>query len=196
MIVMQVLLAEYGDLRSEIHQRVNNQLLVIGGNIALLAAVLPAYDILADKAPVSFLVLPLLFSFVAWLYFEQDLFLTEAATYLHRELRPQVERELHGETPGRHPVAVMQWERFRGEILFTRRRERRLLTITFAFRYLATMGPGVGGLALGLSELSWGSRTLAVQIVSVVLIAVDVVLIAFLVFLARLVVRLYEEISR
>lgn len=190
----EVLLAEYTDLRGEIHQRVSNQLLVLGGNVALLAGVLPAYDRLKELAPLSFLALPILFSIVAWLYFEQDIFLTQAATYLHKELGPRLSSVIQTGS-GNPPVPLFQWERFRGEVLFQRTRERRLLATMIVFRYLATMGPGIGGLALGLTNLRWGASDYKVRAAAGLMVLIDLTLVSFLTYLARLVIRLYREIS-
>lgn len=195
----ELLVLEYSDLRAEIHQRVANQLLILGGNIVLVAAVVPAYDRLTALAPLSFLIIPLLFGVVAWLYFEQDIFLTQAATYIHRHLRPKLIETLPASPHAREAgdlVPVLGWEHFRGEILFGQRRERRLLTAMTFFRYLATMGPGTAALIIGIYFVFVQGDGLWEYILACLLIIADVAMAIYLATLARLVLRLYAEISQ
>ena len=148
------LMEEYRTLRAEIQQRVTNQLTIAGGNLALVAAaiqfVLPNFGITG-----STLLLPILFAAVAWLYFEQDIFIIQAASYLHQRLRPAIIARLTSSEPGaRVPDDVLAWESFRGDALFGQTFYRRFLWFMTAFRVIATAGPGLlaattGGVFLG-----------------------------------------------
>ena len=108
------LMEEYRTLRAEIEQRVTNQLTVAGGNLVLIAAaiqfVLPSFGISART-----LVMPILFAAVAWLYFEQDVLIIQAASYLHRKLRPAILARIGSDrAAARSPDDVFAWEAFRG----------------------------------------------------------------------------------
>lgn len=195
MQALDIMMAEYSDLRNEIHQRVNNQLLILGGSVALMAALVAAHEKLSALAPFSLLGLPLIFAVVGWLYFEQDIFLIHAAKYLYRELRPTIGSELLRESSG-PTVNVLQWEEFRGNVLFGSARERGLLRIMIFFRFVATMGPGVIALILGTLSVQWCALSEPERYIVIFLVSIDLLVTAFLYFLSVLVVRMYKEISR
>lgn len=164
---LAVFLAEYNDLRTEIHQRVNNQLLIMGGEVALLAAFIPILQPVIERGtPLPLLLAPILFAIVAWLYLEQDLFIVNTARYIHQRLRPAITSCLGDESPASEQV--LQWEDFRNEHLF--RAESVLLRLSTLFRIAATLGPGVVSLAVGiyhaeaahdrLGTVSWAYRAL------------------------------------
>lgn len=189
-----IYLAEYADLRDEIHQRINNQLLVLGGNLVLIVGIVPAYDRLLRLGPIAFFVLTLAFAGASWIYFEQDIFVTHAATYLHRELRPAIVAQLTT-ADSTAPHGIFEWERFRNEALFRRASDRRLMSVMLAFRYLGTMGPGVGSLTLGLlnthhrdfRDYGWISYSL--------LAGIGMTATLFIGFLARHVLDRYRQIA-
>jgi hypothetical protein len=149
--VLAVALVEYQDIRDEIHQRVNHQITIAGANVALGAAVLTFsshFANLPDALPFG-LVFP--FGVIGWLYFEQDVFITQAAAYAHAVLRPLITtRANEGST---EPVPLLEWEDFRNRRLFERRRDRRWLWMMIAFRYTATVGPGVALWIWGIERL-------------------------------------------
>ena len=194
MRALDIMMAEYNDLRNEIHQRVNNQLLILGGSVALMAALVAAQEKLMLLAPFSLLGLPVVFAVVAWLYYEQDIFLIHAAKYLHRELRPTIGSELLRESSG-PTVNVLRWEDFRGEVLFGSSRERSLLRVMIFFRFVATMGPGVIALMLGMLSVQWCTLSELERYIVIILVSLDLLVTALLYFLSVLVVRMYKEIS-
>jgi hypothetical protein len=196
------LMEEYRTLRAEIQQRVTNQLTIAGGNLALVAAaiqfVLPNFGITG-----STLLLPILFAAVAWLYFEQDIFIIQAASYLHQRLRPAIIARLTSSEPGaRVPDDVLAWESFRGDALFGQTFYRRFLWFMTAFRVIATAGPGLA-ILLGIAviRLEPGIYPQALKrynndpILDVVLFVVDAALQIALLHYAFRVRSLYGTIS-
>ena len=196
------LMEEYRTLRAEIQQRVTNQLTIAGGNLALVAAaiqfVLPNFGITGTT-----LLLPILFAAVAWLYFEQDIFIIQAASYLHQRLRPAIIARLTSSEPGaRVPDDVLAWESFRGDALFGQTFYRRFLWFMTAFRVIATAGPGLA-ILLGIVviKLEPGIYPQALKrynndpILDVVLFVVDAALQIALLHYAFRVRSLYGTIS-
>ncbi len=186
------LIEEYRSLRHEIGQRVQFQLLVMGGIIALSTALIPVAIDHVDTTNVTLLLAaPVVFAITAWLYFEQDIFITQAATYLNQDLAGAVRSRLP--TPQAHNV--MQWEIRRGKMLFSTRASRRLIDVMFGFRLIATLGPGATSfiVACGL-VLTARDPLAAVHWWDWVLAGVDLVAMAFLGWLSRYVVGLYRAI--
>ena len=197
-IETEALMEEYRSLRSEISKRVQNQLYIIGGNLALLSALL---GILAESFSIQnltfILLVPMVFFVIAWLYFEQDVFLTQAATYLHQQLRPTILRRIAEETTQPEgEIAVMEWEKFRNEVLFRRRRNRIFLQLMVILRLFATLGPGAA-LLFGAIYLVLHNPCNFGQIgwIHYVLFRFDVVWFAFLCYQYQYVLRLYSEIA-
>lgn len=195
----EALLAEYNSLREEIGQRVQNQLYIVGGNLALLAAasqlVLP--DLAKSHVTILALLTPQVFYVVAWLYFEQDVFLTQAATYLHQRLRPAILVRIRQVTAT--PIKsydVMGWEDYRNEILFKKRMNRLFLKSMTVFRLCATLGPGV--ISLGaIIRCATFDRSLICHssVLWYILFGLDVVGLGLLVLLAIHILDLYAEIG-
>lgn len=197
-IEAEALMEEYRTLRSEISNRVQNQLYLIGGNLALLSAclgVLPKFFSMQNLLLI--LIMPMVFFVIAWLYFEQDVFLTQAATYLHQRLRPTILRRIAEETAlPEGGIEVMEWEQFRNEILFHRRRNRIFLQLMVIFRLFATLGPGAALLFSAIylvlhNPSSWGQ----VGWIHYVLFGLDVICFAYLCYQYQYVLRLYSEIE-
>jgi len=197
-IEAEALMEEYRSLRSEIGQRVQNQLYIIGGNLALISALL---GILAKSFCIQnltfILLTPMVFFAITWLYFEQDVFLTQAATYLHQHLRPIILRRIAEEAAGTEgELVIMEWEKFRNEVLFRRTRNRVFLQLMVIFRLFATLGPGAailcGAVYLALSEpcnldqIGW---------IEYALFGFDIVWFGFLCYQYQYVLRLYSEIA-
>jgi len=197
-IEAQALMEEYRTLRSEISNRVQNQLYLIGGNLALLSALL---GVLAKSFSIQnlflILIMPMVFFVITWLYFEQDVFLTQAATYLHQRLRPIILRRIAEETTlAEDKIEVMGWEKFRNEILFHRRRNRIFLQLMIIFRLFATLGPGLMLLISAIylvfhNPCNWSQ----VEWIHYVLFGVDVIWFAYLCYQYQYVLRLYSEIE-
>ena len=125
-IEAEALMEEYRSLRSEIGQRVQNQLYIIGGNLALISALLGIMAKSFSIQNLTFILLtPMVFFVITWLYFEQDVFLTQAAMYLHQRLRPIILRRIAEEAAcAEGELVLMEWEKFRNEVLFRRTRNR------------------------------------------------------------------------
>jgi hypothetical protein len=197
------LIEEYKSLRSEIKQRVTNQLTVAGGNLVLVAAsiqyLLPHFGI-----TISVLVAPVLFAAVSWLYFEQDVFIIHAASYLHQSLRPAIIARVNSGQPGlQHDVKqIMAWESFRRESLFGGTFDRAFLWFMTVFRVLATAGPGIAillGIVLIWLEprkyLSAAGRYNHDPIIDGILFGLDSFIQLVLVYLAISIRSLYGTIS-
>jgi len=195
----EVLIEEYRSLRAEINQRVQNQLYIIGGNLALLAAafqlILP--DLAKGKVTTLTLLCPFVFYVVAWLYFEQDVFLTQAATYLHQRLRPAIlNRVQHSSGPATAVNDILGWEDFRNAVLFRQRTNRVFLKLMTAFRLLATLGPGVAILG-AIVRVVILDKTIAFHspVLWYFLYGFNLVALGVLIYLALHVIYLYSQIG-
>ncbi len=143
------LIAEYAALRAEIMHRITNQLTIVGGNIALLTIAFTSFKEQFGHATVSFelLLAPIVFIVVAWWFFQQDILIAQAASYLHKALRPRLEARLDREFGPAASAGIMQWESHRTELPFRR------AGIVFEFldplfRLAATLGPGIAVIAI------------------------------------------------
>lgn len=156
----EALLAEYTALRAEILSRVQQQLVVLGGAVALAAGIGPASTHLDDQhAPTALLLMPLVFAVVSLLYLEQDAFLTDVARYLHNVVRPAYQ-QLAATTD---VPLVFQWEAVRRRLLFTvsgaagplhpAYRPKRGLWFVMAWRAAATIGPGIASIYVVVARL-------------------------------------------
>src|SRR5262245_43495731 len=148
------LLEEYKVLRAEIAQRVQHQLIILGGNLTFLSAMVTAFSDSFDMAHLTIiLAIPLVSFVISWLYFEQDVFLTQAASYLHQSLRPTILKKIATDA-GKQPedfAAVLSWEDFRNKILFSISRNRTFLRIMVLVRLAANVGPGATLLLVALN---------------------------------------------
>lgn len=151
---LDVMLAEYRSLADEIRQRTSNQFLILGGAVALMAATVPLYRGIPDPTrSLVPMVGPLLLFFVGWLYFEQDVFITHVAGYLHRDLRPRIQMQLvsdHGLSP---LETVLRWESYRRSILFGR--SRGLIWSMAFFRALFVCAPTLCVAAVVILRFQW-----------------------------------------
>jgi len=195
------LMEEYKTLRTEIAQRVQSQFVITGANLAFLSAVLVKLPDWANADHVNLLLaLPLVTPVIAWLYFEQDVFVTQAASYLHNKLRPAVMRRVASEasnTPVEPVEELMGWEDYRNELLFSRPRDRRFMMMLVVFRLLANTGPGVAMLLVGGYVLhATAARLCAVTALQWVLIAADGLAIGFSVSQYASVFRRYLRIAK
>lgn len=149
---LAVALAEFEDIRFEIHHRVSHQLTIAGANVAIVVGVISFsshFAHLPDAVPFG-LVFP--FAVIGWLYFEQDVFITQAAAYLHTVLRPLIGTLANTGSP--EPVPLLEWEAFRNRKLFGRPRDRAWLWMMIVFRYAATVGPGLGLWIWGIQRIA------------------------------------------
>jgi len=137
------LIEEYKSLRSEIAQRVNYQTLIMAGELALISGTLGLVSQSYSVDKLTFLLFaPLIFIVISWLFLEQDVFIAQAASYLHQDLRPLIIRRIAQEArPPQAEISVMRWEAFRKEELFGTRKKQLNFWVTTIFRALATIGP-------------------------------------------------------
>ncbi|MGC1890451.1 MAG: hypothetical protein WA709_30965 [Stellaceae bacterium] len=140
------LIEEYKSLRHEIGQRVYYQYLIIGGELALVSAALGFLSqvFVVEKLNI-FLLSPPIFIAISWLYIEQDVFITHAASYLHQTLRPLIISRIAEETQRpQDRISIMDWERFRNTVLFRTHANRFFFRVMLTFRLLATTMPVIG----------------------------------------------------
>ena len=153
-------LEEYKNLTDEIKRRVSYQLLILGGNVTFISAVIGT---LSDKFDANhlttILLLPLVSFVIVWLFFEQDVFVTQPARYLHRALRPAILRCIAKKTGGKADdlSEVMAWEAFRSKLLFDPNSSYRgFFRSMVLFRWFATIGPGLA-LLVAAAYITWHS---------------------------------------
>lgn len=148
------LMEEYKALRSEIAQRVQSQFVITGANLAFFSAVLVKLPDWANADHLDLLLaLPLVTPIITWLYFEQDVFVTQAASYLHNALRPAVMQRVVSEAASStlEPVEqLMNWEGYRNTVLFQDPRNRRFMRMLVVFRLFANIGPGTAMFLVGV----------------------------------------------
>lgn len=191
-VAADALIEEYKSLREEILRRCQFQLLIITVTVAIASAFIPLAARYSSEQHLTVLfAAPLIFSATTWLYFEQDIFITQAATYLNTGLAPALRARLPADVGG----VVMQWEVHRHEMLFVDRTANGLVTAMFWVRLVAVLGFGVAALAVAIfvaidespgDSLHWYDYLLAV---------IDVAAIAALSWLSRYVRKLYAKID-
>jgi hypothetical protein len=183
-----VLLEEYRDLRGEIARRVSNQLVVLGGMIVLVASLLP---VVGKEQYTDALLLgaPFVFGTTAWIYFEQHIFVAQAAAYVHQKLRPAIiERLDNGD-------GLLAWESFRGDVLYGQRMNRIFLHTMTAFQLVATLGPGVVIILAALAVQPWVNGSGGVEIWRIIAFAAGCSILPVLLFQAIRSKHLYREIA-
>lgn len=111
---------EYKALRSDIIQRVQLQTQIIAFIILISGASIPlVFKIVDSRFFTFFLLISPLYFIVGWLYFEQDIFMTQAATYLNGVLRPKIIHSLDDKNIGDKldKESIFNWEIYRNKIL-------------------------------------------------------------------------------
>lgn len=191
-VAAEAVIAEYQSLRSEILERCKFQLLIMGATVALAVAYFPlALAYTSGREVTVLLAAPLLFAATAWLYFEQDIFITQAASYLNQSLAPALRERVSADARD----IVMQWEPERRRMLFDDPTTKTLVTLMFWMRLFAVLGAGIAALvvALGVAieesprdSLSWWDYPLAIT---------DIAVIVGLAWLSRHVRQRYEGID-
>lgn len=176
------LIEEYKNLTDEIKRRVSYQLIIIGGNITFITAVINA---LSDKFDTNhltiILLLPLVSFVIVWLFYEQDVFVTQPARYLHRKLRPAMLDVIESDSnPPKDSSKVMNWEEYRNELLFSAGSDyKNFMWFMIFFRTAATAGPGIA-LVVGALYLTWDlSFCNNLTLLQMLLFIVDIVGIGF-----------------
>jgi hypothetical protein len=183
-----VLLEEYRDLRGEIARRVNNQLVVLGGMIVLVATLLP---VVGREGYTDALILgaPFVFGTTAWIYFEQHIFVAQAAAYVHQRLRPAIlARVDNGQD-------LLAWESFRNDVLYGRRINRMFLHTMTVFQLVATLGPGLFIILAALTVQPWRDESGAVETWRIVIFVLGCSILPVLLFQAMRSKHLYREIA-
>ena len=87
---IDVLLVEYGQVRGEVARRAIVQSAIQLLVPVLVVALVAVYGWLGDREPLAQLAVPLVFTVLAWVHVGQDHSIINAATYLHRVVRPAV----------------------------------------------------------------------------------------------------------
>lgn len=178
-----VLMAEYVDLRREISRRLAYQQAFMGLNLILVAALVPIYAVVPERADVALVAAPLLFTVLAWLHFSQDLTMISISTYLARRLRPAIQDSLSGGADSRKDArtdfrtdVLLGWETYEFE---NRSGEPAGLFQTYLWflRCLAIMGPAVGFTVFGLARLDWNGIGGLAQLLVIGMVAGHLVLV-------------------
>lgn len=139
---LTVIVAEYTALRGEIHQRINNQLLLLGFSAALVAGMVPLVARMSGPNQVQFfLVIPAVFMLIACMYYEQHLMVVELSGYIWTVLRPHA----ISLTAAHGHLAPFDWERFRRQ-----QTSRAWVYGAHVVRIIATAGVAVVSLGIGL----------------------------------------------
>ncbi|QFT93840.1 hypothetical protein FIU86_13400 [Roseovarius sp. THAF9] len=159
-LIENALLAEYNALRTEILERVKVQYIILAG-IGVFASILLGLD--ASSAQSSelegavqatasslklervdhsmvYLVSPVVFCVLTWLYLEQDEFITQAARYIDQYLKPTAMR-IVGQDDADGEPAIFNWEQIRGDFLFGDQISRAWIWLMVFFRAIACLGP-------------------------------------------------------
>lgn len=134
---------EYISLRHEINQRTQNQLYLLAVNIASFPAIFSLTNFNLEKITLL-LSISIIYCVIAWLYIEQDVFLTQAATYLNKRFKKNIVNRITELTQTSDKIyTIMEWEEFRHTVLFKEKTNKHFMkTMTF-FRILATFGPSI-----------------------------------------------------
>lgn len=199
----QMHVEEYKHLTDEIKRRVSYQILLLGGNITFVSVVIDKISERLDSAHLTaLLVVPLVSLVIVWMFFEQDVFITQAASYIHRSLRQKIISSIEAGQAGQGgahppiPADILDWEGFRHNALFGTWANRAFMWAMAQFRLLATAGPGaflLVGACLVISGLQGSFCSLSV--LQRLLLAADVVAVAVSTALHFIVIGLYKRIS-
>lgn len=151
----EVTLEEYRGLRNEIMHRIRMQFQIIVAAVILVGAALPFIPaILESQRFVMFLAAAPVYLALGWLYFEQDTWITQAATYLNSEVRSRIAKALVNSRPveqsekdvPRLLQRILRWEDFRNEMLFGRCSGIVFSVIMLFFRLTLAAGAGLAAL--------------------------------------------------
>lgn len=191
-VAADALIAEYKSLRDEIVQRINFQFLIMAGTVALLAALIPLAAKYANGHHVTVLfAAPLVFAATTWLYFEQDIFITQAASYLNNSLAPRLREHVSQDVAG----SLMQWEIERHRMLFGNPTTKRLVDVMFWVRLFAVLGAGIAAMLVALVVIIEKSPDRVLRWFDYPLIVIDLAVIGGLCWLSRHVRHRYEGIT-
>lgn len=139
----QAFIEEYISLRGEINQRTQNQLYILGINMASFSTLFSLSGINFQNITLLLLV-SIIYCIVAWIYIEQDIFLTQAAGYLNKVYRINLRNKILECSPNKDiSINVMDWENYRNTVLFKIKRNRIFLRLMVLFRILAAFGPSI-----------------------------------------------------
>lgn len=151
----ELCLEEYRALRNEISHRIRMQFQIIAASLVLIAAAFPFIpSILESEKFFTFLLIAPIYLALGWLYFEQDTFMTQAATYLNSEVRQKIAKILVDSYPNEQiekggvdpSKRILRWEDFRNELLFGRPVSRFWLYFMVFFRMVLAVGGGVAAI--------------------------------------------------
>lgn len=138
-----VSVAEYEQVREEILQRGNHQVTIQAAEVALGAAILSFSGHFKGAHASLLLAFVFPFALLAWYYFEQDLLITQAASYIERKLKPRISKHV-SELMGDERLSLLGWETFRREKLLGKKEGDRTWTrLGLGFRYAAWVGPEI-----------------------------------------------------
>lgn len=189
---------EYKALRDDILRRAQLQVQIIVF-IAIISGVsIPlAFKIVDSGLFIFFLLISPIYFIAGWLYFEQDVFLTQAATYLNSVLRPKIIQSLSDENIGEKldNDSIFYWEIFRNRILFGDLKKRLFIYLMTLFRIMATTGPGLAAILGFIYYVSINSSTRRLWTgVEFFLLLFDIFLAFIILFLALKVITYYKKI--
>lgn len=150
----ELCLEEYRALRNEISHRIRMQFQIIAASLVLIAAAFPFIPSILEKERFfTFLLIAPIYLALGWLYFEQDTFITQAATYLNSEVRQKIAQILVKSRPSEQiemgvdlSKRILRWEDFRNELLFGRPLGRFWLYFMVFFRMVLAVGGGVAAI--------------------------------------------------
>lgn len=191
-VAADALIEEYKSLREEILRRCQFQLVIMAATVAITSAFIPLAAKYANGQNLTVLfAAPLVFAATTWLYFEQDIFITQAASYLNNSLAPALRKRVSTD----HGGVIMQWEIERHRMLFDDGKTKRLIAIMFWVRLFAVLGSGIAALVVATVVALQESPGDALEWFDYVLATIDVAVIAGLAWLSRDVRGRYEDID-
>lgn len=189
---IDVLLVEYGQVRGEMARRAIVQSAIHLLVPVLVVALVPVYGWLGEREPLVQLAVPLVFTVLAWVHVGQDHSIINAATYLHRVVRPAVIAALpRGETPDH---VVLGWSGYLGR---GRRQERPgpIQVYGWVMRVLAGLGPAIGFTGWAVARLGWSELGSPERLAAVVLVVGHALAAAGVLLLTRSVAPGYRSIT-
>lgn len=151
----ELCLEEYRALRNEISHRIRMQFQIIAACLVLIGAAFPFIpSILESERFFTFLLIAPIYLALGWLYFEQDTFITQAATYLNSEVRQKIAKILVNSRPSEQiekggvdpSKRILRWEDFRSELLFGRPLSKIWFYLMIFFRMVLAVGGGIGAI--------------------------------------------------
>lgn len=193
----QAYIEEYISLRNEINQRSQYQIYILGINVASISTFFSLTGFNFNNITLLLLI-SIVYCIIAWIYIEQDVFLTQAAGYLNKVLRKNIIKRISESynDSDKLIIKVMEWENYRNRILFKKLRNKIFLKLMVLFRSLAAYGPSIIIFLTFCYYLLFDRYVLnEIKLIDYILLAINFIFLLLLGYQFVIIIKLYREIA-